>query len=67
MITPNTEPTTTNNTKAIATFTQRTLSATIKDGLIFDAQKQFKNVANSFHFSSDRSILEFAEKIWNLF
>ena len=31
------------------------------------AQKQFKNVANSFHFSSDRSILEYAEKIWNLF
>lgn len=30
------------------------------------AQKQFKNVANSFHFSSDRSILEYAEKIWNL-
>lgn len=31
------------------------------------AQKQFKNVANSFNFSSDRSILEYAEKIWNLF
>lgn len=31
------------------------------------AQKQFKNVANSFHFSSDRSILEYAEKIWNLY
>ena len=31
------------------------------------AQKQFKNVANSFHFSSDRSIIEYAEKIWNLF
>ena len=40
MITPNIEPTTTNNTNAIATFTQKILSATIKDGLTFEEQEQ---------------------------
>lgn len=30
------------------------------------AAKQLKNVANSYYFSSDRSIKEYAERIWNL-
>ena len=30
------------------------------------AAKQIKNIANSYYFSSDRSIKEYAQKIWNI-
>lgn len=30
------------------------------------AEKQLKNVANSAYFSSDRSVLEYADKIWHI-
>ena len=30
------------------------------------AKKQFTNIANSYYFTSDRSIKEYAERIWNL-
>ena len=30
------------------------------------AAKQIKNVANSYYFSSDRSVAEYAKKIWSL-
>ena len=30
------------------------------------AEKQLKNAANSYYFSSDRSIAEYAKRIWKL-
>ena len=30
------------------------------------AEKQLKNVSNSAYFSSDRSVLEYADKIWHI-
>ena len=45
--------------------TQRTINREYKDKYSW-AKKMLKNIANAGKFSSDRTILEYANEIWNI-
>ena len=45
--------------------TQRTINREYKDKYSW-SKKMLKNIANAGKFSSDRTILEYANEIWNI-
>ena len=51
---------------SVAADTLRTKGYEVEAGTNEFTQKQFINAASSAYFSSDRSIREYAEKIWEL-